>query len=100
MTDASPERLQQVEDRLALLERLKRKYGPTLDDVIGRRDACAQELELLERSDESRAALLKKTTAAKQNPWLKPIKVLYRGAEQILARLNLADNLFIVLRKK
>ena len=26
--DASPERLQQVEDRLASLERLKRKYGP------------------------------------------------------------------------
>ena len=28
--DASPARLQEVEDRLALLERLKRKYGPTL----------------------------------------------------------------------
>jgi DNA repair protein RecN (Recombination protein N) len=27
--DASPARLQQVEDRLASLERLKRKYGPT-----------------------------------------------------------------------
>ena len=31
--EASPERLQEVEDRLALLERLKRKYGPTLADV-------------------------------------------------------------------
>ena len=30
----SPERLQEVEDRLALLERLKKKHGPTLDDVI------------------------------------------------------------------
>src|SRR5947207_1461571 len=28
--EASPERLQQIEDRLALLERLKKKYGPTL----------------------------------------------------------------------
>src|SRR5690349_5993037 len=28
--EASPARLQQIEDRLALLERLKRKYGPTL----------------------------------------------------------------------
>ena len=37
--DASPERLEQVEDRLALLERLKRKHGPALDDVIARRDA-------------------------------------------------------------
>src|SRR2546422_11111557 len=34
--DAAPARLQQVEDRLALLERLKREYGPTLSDVIDR----------------------------------------------------------------
>ena len=33
--DASPERLQEVEDRLALLERLKKKHGPTLADVAG-----------------------------------------------------------------
>jgi DNA repair protein RecN (Recombination protein N) len=31
---ASPEHLAQVEDRLATLDRLKRKYGPALDDVI------------------------------------------------------------------
>jgi DNA repair protein RecN (Recombination protein N) len=31
---ASPEHLAKVEDRLALLDRLKRKYGPTLDEVI------------------------------------------------------------------
>ena len=28
--EASPEHLAQIEDRLALLDRLKRKYGPTL----------------------------------------------------------------------
>ena len=33
--DASPARLQEVEDRLAVLERLKKKHGPTLQDVIG-----------------------------------------------------------------
>src|SRR5271157_777550 len=31
---ASPERLAELEDRLALLDRLKRKYGPALADVI------------------------------------------------------------------
>ena len=41
--DASPARLQSVEDRLALLERLKRKHGPLLADVIARRDALAAE---------------------------------------------------------
>ena len=42
--EASPARLQQVEERLALLERLKRKYGPTLADVVARRDALRREL--------------------------------------------------------
>jgi DNA repair protein RecN (Recombination protein N) len=32
--EASPERLAEVEDRLAAIDRLKRKYGPTLTDVI------------------------------------------------------------------
>src|SRR6185503_14496970 len=31
---ASPERLADIEDRLAALDKLKRKYGPTLADVI------------------------------------------------------------------
>ena len=50
--DASPGRLQQVEDRLALLERLKRKYGPTLQDVIERGGALARERELLSSATE------------------------------------------------
>lgn len=50
--EASPARLQHVEERLALLERLKRKYGPTLTDVITKRDALRQELtDLAEGED-------------------------------------------------
>ena len=49
--------------------------------------------------DEARARLLKRTTAYKQNPWLKPVKMLYSGAEKVLAMMNLADNLYVVLRK-
>jgi DNA repair protein RecN (Recombination protein N) len=45
--DASPAKLQQVEDRLALLERLKRKYGPALQDVIDRGGALRRERDLL-----------------------------------------------------
>jgi DNA repair protein RecN (Recombination protein N) len=45
--DASPERLQEVEDRLAVLDRLKRKHGPTLDDVLERGRALAHERDLL-----------------------------------------------------
>jgi len=42
--DASPARLQEVEDRLAVLERLKKKHGPALDDVIRTGEALQEEL--------------------------------------------------------
>jgi DNA repair protein RecN (Recombination protein N) len=41
--DSSPARLQQVEDRLALIERLKRKHGGTLEEAIAYRDRLAAE---------------------------------------------------------
>jgi DNA repair protein RecN (Recombination protein N) len=50
--DASPERLQQVEDRLVLIERLKRKYGPTLGDVVAHQVRCDEELATLAHLDE------------------------------------------------
>jgi len=45
--DASPARLQQVEDRLALIERLKRKHGGTLEEAIIRRDRLMSEHQAL-----------------------------------------------------
>jgi DNA repair protein RecN (Recombination protein N) len=50
--DASPARLQQIEERLVLLDRLKRKYGPTLDQVIGARDEFIRPIEVFEHADE------------------------------------------------
>ncbi len=41
--DAAPGRLQAVEDRLSLLETLKRKYGPTLADALDRQDRLTKE---------------------------------------------------------
>ena len=51
--DGAPVRLQQVEDRLALIERLKRKHGPTLQDVIAKGSALAHERDTLTRSEEA-----------------------------------------------
>jgi DNA repair protein RecN (Recombination protein N) len=62
--DASPGRLQEVEARLALLERLKRKYGPTLDDVIARGGALAHERALLTGAAEEADELQRKLTDA------------------------------------
>jgi len=63
--EASPARLQEVEERLALLERLKRKYGPTLDEVVARRDALKRERSDLERGDERIAELEREVSTAR-----------------------------------
>jgi DNA repair protein RecN (Recombination protein N) len=63
--EASPARLQQVEERLALLERLKRKHGPTLADAIARRDALRRELNDLEGGDDRQVALERELATAR-----------------------------------
>ena len=49
---ASPEHLAEVEDRLALLDRLKRKYGPTLEDIVAFGADVARKLSEIENKDE------------------------------------------------
>src|SRR2546425_9646710 len=50
--EASPEHLAEVEDRLAALDRLKRKYGPTLADVIHFGAEVSRKLSEMENKDE------------------------------------------------
>ena len=49
--EASPERLQEVEDRLAALERLKRKHGMTLADVIAHAQRLREQLAALQQPE-------------------------------------------------
>ena len=49
---ASPEHLAEVEDRLAMLDRLKRKYGPTLSDVLLFGADVSRKLSETENKDE------------------------------------------------
>jgi 2-polyprenyl-3-methyl-5-hydroxy-6-metoxy-1,4-benzoquinol methylase len=53
-----------------------------------------------EVSNTERGDLLKRTTAYKQNPLLRPVKLAYKLAESLLGSLNLADNLVAVLREQ
>ena len=50
--DASPERLAEIEDRLASLDRLKRKYGNSLEEVMKFGQEVAQKLNEVENRDE------------------------------------------------
>ena len=49
---ASPERLAEIEERLALLDRLKRKYGPTLDQTIVFGEDTRRKLSEMENKDQ------------------------------------------------
>jgi DNA repair protein RecN (Recombination protein N) len=42
--DVSPERLDEIESRLALIERLKRKYGESVEEVLAFAALCREEL--------------------------------------------------------
>ncbi|MGH9480322.1 MAG: DNA repair protein RecN, partial [Terriglobales bacterium] len=62
--EAAPGRLAQVEDRLAALDRLKRKYGPGLDGMRQHRDQLAADLAAAESATELEAAAAARTAAA------------------------------------
>jgi DNA repair protein RecN (Recombination protein N) len=49
---ASPERLAEIEERLVLLDRLKRKYGPTLEQVIACGEETSRKLSEMENKDQ------------------------------------------------
>jgi DNA repair protein RecN (Recombination protein N) len=57
-----PARLEFIEGRLATLQRLKRKYGPTLAEVIAYRSDVASRLASLENWEEGRAGLEEQIT--------------------------------------
>jgi DNA repair protein RecN (Recombination protein N) len=104
--DASPERLQQVEDRLALLERLKRKHGATLQEVIEKGVALARERALLtgvgERAEDLERELA--TATARYLSTARELSTKRRAAaaefarriEELLAELAMARTRFEV----
>ncbi len=74
--EADPQRLEQVEDRLAQIGRLKRKYGKTIEEILAYLEHSARQLAQLEHADERRqelAAGLEKAVAD------------YRGVAQALS---------------
>ena len=105
--EASPARLQQIEDRLALLDRLKRKYGPSLGDVVARRDALRRELDDLQQGDDRIAQLEREhrggaraLSGRGRGPWGRPggrsAGRFARELERLLAELAMERTRFEV----
>jgi DNA repair protein RecN (Recombination protein N) len=87
--DASPQRLQAVEDRLALLERLKKKHGPTLADVVAKRERLRMEIEELAQVS-SRATQLDEELGRARNAFLKAATQLSEARREAAVRFSRA----------
>ncbi len=61
--EADPARLEEIETRLAALEKLRRKYGTTLDEVIAFHQEVSRNLHAVDSSGERRGALAKEVAA-------------------------------------
>ena len=84
---ASPEHLAQVEDRLALLERLKRKYGPTLDEVIQFGVEVSRKLSEVENKDEFLRGLRSELAKAEAE-YLRAARALSKKRAEAARRLE------------
>lgn len=98
-TELDPLRLEQIDERLDMLRRLKRKYGPDLADVIQHAEEIQRELESIEagghdidalRADEERSRLRLAETAARLSAQRKAAAItLSERVEQAIAELNM-----------
>jgi len=79
--EADPNRLEDVESRLALIDKLKRKYGNTLDEVLAFLDRVREQLEAVETAGERKAQLEREAAQASD---------AYRDAAAALTKLRQA----------
>lgn len=63
--EINPAEAASLEERVNLLESLKRKYGPTLADVLTRRDTAAARLDTIENRGEKIETLVRELTACR-----------------------------------
>ena len=68
LTSASfePDRIDAIEERLGLLNRLKRKYAPTIGEILELKEAYDREIVQLENAGETRVSLLEELAALKE----------------------------------
>jgi DNA repair protein RecN (Recombination protein N) len=89
--EADPKRLDEVEARLALMERLKRKYGSSLDEVLAFGQDVRSKMEALETAGERKAKLeqeLAQASAAYAQCAAALTKARQAGAEKLAKKVE------------
>ena len=84
--DFSPEELDQLESRLDVIYRLKKKYGPTVADMLDYLEQCRAELEQIQDADDTIQKLEKELDKARK-------EARKRGEDLSKARRKAADEL-------
>lgn len=72
----SPQRLEEIEERLSLIEKLKRKYGPGIEEILAHLENIRKEKEELEKSEEKLSDLERE------------IKTAFEDYRQLCSRLT------------
>lgn len=72
----SPQRLEEIEERLSLIEKLKRKYGPGIEEILAHLENIRKEKEELEKSEEKLSDLERE------------IKTAFEDYRQLCSRLS------------
>lgn len=101
-----PGALEQLEDRLAEIYRLKRKYNGTIGEILDMQAAMEAELQALDRSEEEIPALERAFETARQQAWdaagslsqerRAAAKRLKKDIERELKNLGMPDTAFEV----
>lgn len=105
-----PDRLAQVQDRLELISRLKKKYAPkagsTVEDILRYAENASKELEELTGAGADKSAFEEKISALEKQVYLAAKKIsgerkeasdkMSRAVEEILHELGMKDTKFSV----
>ena len=86
----SADELEQIESRLDVIHRLRRKYGPTCGDILEYLEKAKQELDEIEFADDHLERLKAKCDKAEKNAWDAAIllrKCRKTAAEQLSKRI-------------
>jgi len=101
-----PGALEQLEDRLAEIHRLKRKYNGRVEDILAIQAAVESQLESLQRGEEEMPALERAFESARQTAWeaagvlaqerQKAAKQFKRQLEKEIKSLGMPETIFEV----
>jgi len=102
----SPERLEEIESRLAELGKLRKKYGPTVEDILERLERDRERLGFLESWEDDKEALAQAIAALEAEVHEKALAIsskrseaareLAGGIERILGLLGMSRARFSV----